>query len=51
MSIDKEPIKVELLTEEEKAWLNNYHKTVFEKLSPYVDGEDLEYLKEATKEI
>jgi Xaa-Pro aminopeptidase len=49
--IDKEPIKVELLTEEEKAWLNNYHKTVFEKLSPYVNGEDLEYLKEATKEI
>jgi len=49
--IDKEPIKVELLTEEEKAWLNSYHKNVFEKLSPYVDGEELEYLKEATKEI
>jgi Xaa-Pro aminopeptidase len=32
--IDLEGIKVEMLTEDEKAWLNSYHKTVYEKLSP-----------------
>lgn len=49
--IDKEAIDVTLLTAEEKAWLNNYHKTVFEKLSTYLQGEELEYLRQATEEI
>jgi Xaa-Pro aminopeptidase len=42
---------VSLLTVEEKSWLNNYHKTVFEKLSIYLEGEELEYLKSATVAI
>ena len=46
--IDLEAIDVSLLTLEEKTWLNNYHKTVFEKLSTYLKGEELEYLKQAT---
>ena len=49
--IDLEAINVSLLTHEEKTWLNNYHKTVFEKLSTYLKGEELEYLKQATLEI
>lgn len=49
--IDLEVIDASLLTPAEKAWLNNYHKTVFEKLSPYLQGEELEYLKQATTEI
>ncbi|MBL4938638.1 aminopeptidase P family protein [Clostridium sp. YIM B02515] len=49
--IDLEPIDVSLLTPEEKAWLNNYHKTVFGKLSSNLKGEDLEFLKLATREI
>ena len=49
--IDLEAIDVSLLTIEEKSWLNNYHKTVFEKLSIYLKGEELEYLKKATVEI
>lgn len=49
--IDSEGVDASLLTSEEKAWLNNYHKTVFEKLSPYLKGEELEYLKQATVEI
>lgn len=49
--IDLEAIDASLLTPEEKMWLNNYHKTVFEKLSPYLNGEELEYLKAATVEI
>lgn len=49
--IDLDAIDASLLTAEEKAWLNDYHKTVFEKLSPFVQGEDLEYLKAATRAI
>ena len=49
--IDLEGIDIALLTAEEKVWLNNYHSTVFEKLSLYVEGEELEYLKTATREI
>lgn len=49
--IDLEGIDANLLTSQEKHWLNNYHRTVFEKLSPYVEGEELEYLKDATKGI
>jgi Xaa-Pro aminopeptidase len=49
--IDLEAVDVQLLTSEERSWLNNYHKTVFQKISPYVEGEELEYLKAATVEI
>jgi len=49
--IDLEAIDVALLTNDEKSWLNDYHKTVFEKLSTYVLGEELEYLKQATGAI
>jgi Xaa-Pro aminopeptidase len=49
--IDLEGVDIALLTSEEKAWLNNYHRTVFDKLSLYLDGEELEYLKMATREI
>lgn len=46
--IDLEAIDVSLLTLVEKNWLNNYHKTVFEKLSPFLKGEELQYLKQST---
>jgi len=49
--IDLEAIDISLLTHEEKTWLNNYHITVFEKLSTYLKGEELEYLKQATRRI
>jgi Xaa-Pro aminopeptidase len=49
--IDLEAIDASLLTLEEKSWLNNYHKNAFEKLSPYLQGEELEYLKQATVAI
>ena len=49
--IDLEGINVEMLTSEEKDWLNNYHKMVFEKLSPYLNEEEKEFLKEETKRI
>lgn len=49
--IDTAPIIVSMLTTDERAWLNSYHKTVFEKLSPYLNDEEKEWLREATREL
>jgi len=44
-------IEVSLLNEEEKSWLNDYHKNVFEKLKPYLSEDETSWLKNATKSI
>ena len=44
--ICKKGIVKDLLDKEEKAWLNAYHQTVYEKLSPYLNEEEKEWLKE-----
>ncbi|EIF5083557.1 aminopeptidase P family protein [Clostridium perfringens] len=49
--IDLEGLDISLLNEEEKAWLNNYHKKVYDLLSPYLDEEEKEFLKNETREI
>lgn len=49
--IDLNGVVVEMLTNEERDWLNNYHKIVFEKLSPYLNDEEIEFLKVQTREI
>ena len=49
--IDTEPIILDELTSEEVAWLNSYHKYVYEQLAPHLDEEEKEWLKEKTKEI
>ena len=49
--IDLEAIDVDLLTVDEKEWLNNYHKAVCEKLSPYLNEEEKMWLKEKTRSI
>lgn len=49
--IDTAPIEMELLTPEEKMWLNDYHRMVFEKLSPWLEEDDKNWLKEATKPL
>lgn len=43
--IDTAPIDFTLLTAEEKEWLTDYHRMVYDRLSPHLDGEDLEWLK------
>jgi Xaa-Pro aminopeptidase len=45
--ISKEAIVPELLGEDATAYLNEYHQWVFEQLSGYFSGEELEFLKEA----
>ena len=49
--IDKNAIDKTLLTKEEIEWLDNYHQTVFEKLSPALDSEAKEWLKKATDKL
>ena len=49
--IDLEGLDISLLNEEEKAWLSNYHKKVYDLLSPYLDEEEKEFLKNETREI
>lgn len=41
----------ELLTAEEIGWLNDYHRTVYEKLSPDLNNDEREWLKEACKVV
>ena len=49
--IDTRPVKISMLTSEEIDWLNAYNQKCYDLLSPYLDGDDLEYLKERCKEI
>ncbi len=46
-----EAIETSLLNEDEKCWLNNYHRKVFEKLSPYLLEDEISWLRNATKAI
>ncbi|HCG7184480.1 TPA: aminopeptidase P family protein [Vibrio parahaemolyticus] len=46
--IDKRNINVDMLTPPELAWLNDYHQKVWEQISPLVEGEVKEWLREAT---
>lgn len=49
--IDLDGINKDMLTKEEVKWLNNYHKDVYEKLSPYLNDEEKKWLKKETREI
>lgn len=49
--IDTAPIDVDMLLLEEVEWLNAYHREVFEKLSPYLEDEEVGWLAKATKPL
>ena len=49
--IDLTPVDFSMLQPEEIEWLDTYHRDVFEKLSSYLEGEDLEWLREATRPV
>lgn len=49
--IDLSCADLDMLTAEEKQWLNDYHKMVFEKLSPLLNDEEKEWLKTNTARI
>ena len=45
--IDKTPIIASMLTDEERAWLDDYHRRVYEKLSPYLQSDERRWLENA----
>lgn len=49
--IDLDCADLDMLTAEEKQWLNDYHEMVFEKLSPLLNDEEKEWLKTNTPRI
>ncbi|WP_027455296.1 aminopeptidase P family protein [Xylanibacter brevis] len=49
--IDKRPIMMEMLTDEERQWLNDYHALVYERLSPCLNDEENEWLRAQTSKI
>ncbi|MTK13778.1 MAG: M24 family metallopeptidase [Clostridiaceae bacterium] len=49
--MDLDAINPEMMSIQEKAWLNEYHKTVYDKISPYLNEEEKAWLKEYTREI
>lgn len=49
--IDLDAILPQEMTARERKLLNDYHKTVYEKLAPYLSGEEREWLAEYTREI
>lgn len=48
---DRKGIDKSLLSEDEVAWLNDYHASVYEKISPFLTNEEAEWLKEACRPL
>lgn len=49
--IDREPIITDMLTAEERGWLNDYHRRVYESLSPYLTSEEKAWLEKECQAI
>ncbi len=49
--IDKDGIDIKYLSDKDRERLNNYHKAVYEKLAPFFDGEEKQWLLEMTEAI
>ena len=49
--IDKTPIVLDMLTDDEREWLNDYHALVYERLAPLLSSEERAWLREKTSEL
>ncbi len=49
--MDLDAINPDMMSQEDKRLLNEYHKTVYEKVSPYLNDEEKEWLRKYTREI
>ena len=49
--IDKAPIILDMMTQEETDWLNAYHQRVLDTLSPHLSDEETAWLREACAPI
>ncbi len=48
---DQRLIDKSLLSSAELAWLNDYHQTVYDRISPYLEADEAAWLKSATAKI
>ena len=48
---DLDAINPDIMNAEDKERLNTYHATVYEKVSPYLNDEEKEWLKKYTRAI
>lgn len=49
--IGTDTLNLDMLTEKELTWLNEYNEKVYEKISEFLEDEEREWLKEKTKRI
>jgi Xaa-Pro aminopeptidase len=49
--IDTRLIEVELLTVQEREWINSYHVRVYEALAPHLGGNEAEWLRKKTTAV
>ena len=49
--IDTTPIVKDLLLQEEVDWLNHYHELVFSQLSPHLEADEKEWLRQQTQPL
>lgn len=49
--IDKNLIDKSMLDDDEISWLNNYHQEVYDKINPYLEGEESKWLKLKTEKL
>jgi Xaa-Pro aminopeptidase len=49
--IETKSINISMMSKEEIKWLNDYHRRVYDSLSPYLEKEEVEYLKTVTAEL
>ena len=48
---DRDAILPEMLTEKERRWLNAYHSVVYDTISPHLDLEEKDWLRQETREL
>jgi Xaa-Pro aminopeptidase len=49
--IDTRCLDLDLLRADERAWLNDYHATVRQRLAPHVSGAALDWLHRRTEAV
>ena len=49
--IDLDGIDPSMMNERERKQLNDYHKKVYEVIAPFLDADEAEWLKEATRQV
>ena len=51
LPFEQEAIGVEELSESERDWIDNYHQEVYRRISPLLNKEEQQWLKEKTRPL